>query len=224
MSSKSGFWDVCVIVARHKARFALHFISISVAAVIISLLLTKYYKSTVVFMPQGPRSSMLTSILGSEMVVDFLREHVDHGIRNIELSDNGRFTVVHDHVSPNPDLTAFGDGIQRIFKIGLLFAGARNGVVLIDEFENAIHASVLSSLALLVHSLAVKFNVQVFLASHSKECIDAFVKNDFQLDDVSVYAIRTEQGRPVAHHYEGSRLDRLLDIADVDMRGGSPEV
>ena len=74
-----------------------------------------------------------------------------------------------------------------------------------------------------MQELAIKFDVQVFLTSHSKECIDAFVQNDFRLDDVSAYTIRTEQGRPVAYHYEGSRLERLLDIADVDLRGGSPE-
>ena len=81
-----------------------------------------------------------------------------------------------------PDLTQFGEGVQRIFHIGLLFAYARGGIVLIDEFENAIHYTLLRPFTRLVQELAIKFDVQVFLTSHSKECIDAFVQNDFQLD------------------------------------------
>ncbi len=82
--------------------------------------------------------------------------------------------MVHGCINPNPDLTMFGEGLQRIFKIGLLFAGAKNGVVIIDEFENAIHASLLSNVVVLLHELAIQFNAQVFISSHSKECIDAF--------------------------------------------------
>lgn len=162
-------------------------------------------------------------------VVQFIRERLDAGFHNVDAapghgsSQFTRFRVTHGNFELAPDLTQFGEGAQRIFHIGLLFAYARGGIVLIDEFENAIHYSLLKPFTRLVQELAVKFDVQVFLTSHSKECIDAFVQNDFQLDDVSVYAIRTENGRPVAHHYEGSRLERLLAIADVDLRGGSPE-
>ena len=162
-------------------------------------------------------------------VVQFIRERLDPGFHNVDAapghgsSQFTRFRVTHSNFELAPDLTQFGEGAQRIFHIGLLFAYARGGIVLIDEFENAIHYTLLRPFTRLVQELAKKFDVQVFLTSHSKECIDAFVQNDFMLDEVSVYAIRTEQGRPVAHHYEGSRLERLLDIADVDLRGGSPE-
>ncbi len=162
-------------------------------------------------------------------VVRFIRERLDAAFNNVDAapghgtSQFTRFRVTHANFELAPDLTQFGEGVQRIFHIGLLFAYARGGIVLIDEFENAIHYTLLRPFTRLVQELAIKFEVQVFLTSHSKECIDAFVQNDFQLDEVSVYAIRTEQGHPVAHHYEGSRLDRLLDIADVDLRGGSPE-
>ena len=162
-------------------------------------------------------------------VVQFIRGQLDAGFHNVDAapghgaSQFTRFRVTHDNFELAPDLTQFGEGAQRIFHIGLLFAYARGGVVLIDEFENAIHYSLLRPFTRLVQELAVKFDVQLFLTTHSKECIDAFVKNEYRLEDVSAYAIRTDEGRPVAHHYEGTRLERLLDIADVDLRGGSPD-
>lgn len=103
---------------------------------------------------------------------------------------------------------------------GYLFAYAKGGVVLIDEFENAIHYSLLKPFSRFVQELAVEFDVQVFLSSHSKECVDAFIENDYALDDVSAYALRSESGRIKSYHYDSTRLERLLDIADVDLRGG----
>lgn len=160
-----------------------------------------------------------------QQVVEFLRQHMDSGIRNIELNENGRFTVVHDTFNPNPDLTAFGDGVQRIFKIGLLFAGARDGVVLVDELENAVHTSLLPKLAGLVHRLATKFNVQVFFATHSKECIDAFVQSsDIPLADVSGYSlVAPEEHMITCHHFPGEKLHRLVESIDFDLRGRGAE-
>jgi hypothetical protein len=155
-------------------------------------------------------------------IIDFIRESIDSGITNIEQDDRGHFTVIHDHLNPNPDLTKFGEGLQRIFKIGLLFAGAKNGVVIIDEFENAIHASLLSKVTGLLHELAIKFNVQVFVSSHSKECIDAFALNkNIPHSDVAAYSLLNKDGSLICQHFPGERLSSLIDSIDFDLRGGT---
>ncbi len=60
-----------------------------------------------------------------QRVVDFLREHVDAGLRDIDLVDgNNRFRVTHADFERAPDLSSFGEGMQRIFHLGLLFAAA----------------------------------------------------------------------------------------------------
>ena len=56
------------------------------------------------------------------------------------------------------------------------------GVLLVDEFENAIHTELLMEFTRLVQDLAVQLNVQVFLSTHSKEAIDAFVLNGYRTD------------------------------------------
>ena len=72
-------------------------------------------------------------------VIDFIRKHVDPHMTNIELVDEQRrFLVSHRDFEWAPDLSSFGDGLRRVFEIGLLFASARGGVLLIDEFESAI--------------------------------------------------------------------------------------
>ncbi|WP_173179958.1 AAA family ATPase [Desulfosarcina ovata] len=154
-----------------------------------------------------------------KIVVDFIRKHVDSGVQNIELVKDGRFRVSHNDLERAPDLTQFGAGMQRIFNIGLLFAGARNGVLLIDEIENAIHAAMLPNVVSLIDELSEKFYVQVFLTSHSKECIDAFARCDSIRPKLAAYALLDRHEKKYLR-FDGERIARLLDSIDFDLRGG----
>ena len=154
-----------------------------------------------------------------EIVISFIRQYIDSDIKNIELDDHGRYTVIHEKIKPNPDLTMFGEGIQRIFKLGMLFAGAKDGVLVIDEFENAIHASLLPRVIELLYQLCLKFNVQLFVTSHSKECIDAFALSDIiPKNEISAYAL-INTGKIEAVHFTGERLSTLVSAVDFDIRG-----
>ena len=153
-------------------------------------------------------------------IIDFIRERVDPALRNIELADRfNRFLVSHDDYEKAPDLASFGDGVRRVFEIGLLCAGVRGGVLLVDEFENAIHTGLLMEFTRLVQDLAVELNVQVFLSTHSKEAIDAFVMNGHRTEDIVGYAISRTGDGVKARRYDGERLRKLHDAVDFDMRG-----
>lgn len=155
-----------------------------------------------------------------QRIIDFIREQVDSGLGNIELADRfNRFLVSHRDFPRAPDLAWFGEGVRRIFEIGLLFAGVRGGVLLIDEFENAIHKELLLPFTRMVQQLAVDMNVQVFLTTHSKEAIDALLLNDYRIADVVGYAIsRADEGTRV-RRYSGEKLLRLHEAIDFDLRG-----
>ena len=155
-----------------------------------------------------------------QRIIDFIRQRVDPGLRNIELADRyNRFLVSHDDFDRAPDLAAFGEGVRRVFEIGLLCAGVRGGVLLVDEFENAIHTELLMEFTRLVQDLAVELNVQVFLSTHSKEAIDAFILDEYRTDDVVGYALSRTGDGVTARRYEGSRLRSLHEAVDFDLRG-----
>jgi hypothetical protein len=157
-----------------------------------------------------------------ELIIEFIQENVDNAILNIELDDVGRYTVLHRDIKPNPDLSMFGEGLQRIFKLGTLFAGARNGILIVDEIENAIHASLLPKVANLLYRLSVKFDVQLFISSHSKECIDAFIRsNEIPPDDLSAYALTKNNRAVIAYQFSGAELNALVTSTDFDLRGKS---
>ncbi len=118
-------------------------------------------------------------------ILDFIKEHIDPQLKDIRFTKEYIETFKVNHQSFTIDLSAFGEGLQRIFYIALQFASAENGVILIDELENGLHYTLLESFTHFIQELAIKLNVQVFLTTHSKETIEAFVSNNFENEDIS---------------------------------------
>jgi hypothetical protein len=155
-------------------------------------------------------------------VVDELRNLFDADISDVKLTAGPplRFRVARTK-SPPPDgmdLAMYGDGLQRLFHIGLLFAHAKDGFVLVDELANGVHVGLLPSLARMVHRLAKRFNSQVFVATHSKECVDAFVGLSEVAPDVRGFSLGFEGSRRVAIGVDGEELARLVELIDADLR------
>ena len=153
-------------------------------------------------------------------VIGFIKEHIDSRLTNIELTDEQRrFVVSHLDFERAPDLSSFGDGLRRVFEIGLLLASVRGGVLLIDEFESAIHPQLLRAFTRVVQEMAVEHNVQVFLTTHSKEAMDAFITNNYRTDDIAAYSLcRRSQGVD-ARRFDGDQLLLLHEAGDFDLRG-----
>lgn len=69
---------------------------------------------------------------------------------------------------------SMGDGINRILHIVLSMVNAQGGYLIIDEFENGLHYSVQKQVWKVIYTLAEQLNVQVFVTTHSSDCIKAF--------------------------------------------------
>jgi AAA15 family ATPase/GTPase len=149
----------------------------------------------------------------------FISEKVISTVKDVRLVDEWqRFLVDDEAYEHAQEITSYGEGLQRIFFISLLFASAQNGVILIDEFENAIHRELIPQFAHFIHGLSELFNVQVFLTSHSKECIDAFVFESENLENLCGTALVEDEGRIVARSFAGTEFEKLLRSGDVDLR------
>ncbi len=152
-------------------------------------------------------------------IVDFIREKVVRTVEDIRLADEmQRFLVTDSMFKETLDLSGYGEGLQRIFFISLLFASAQNGIILIDEFENAIHTELIAKFTEFIDELSKLFNTQVFLTSHSKECIDAFVKNIPEINELSACALVENENCIVAREFTGKEFRRLVEAGNVDLR------
>lgn len=71
-------------------------------------------------------------------------------------------------------LSSMGDGINRILTIILSLLNAKDGYLLLDEFETGLHYSVQKQLWEIIFLLADELNVQIFVTSHSTDCLRTF--------------------------------------------------
>ena len=71
-------------------------------------------------------------------------------------------------------LRSFGDGVNRLFALALSLIDARDGILLIDEFENGIHYTVMPDVWGMIFRLAKELNVQVFATTYSSDTVKFF--------------------------------------------------
>lgn len=77
-------------------------------------------------------------------------------------------------------LSSMGDGINRILTIILALLNCKDGVLLLDEFETGLHYSVQDQLWEIIFMLSEKLNVQVFVTTHSNDCVSSFARTNKQ--------------------------------------------
>jgi AAA15 family ATPase/GTPase len=72
--------------------------------------------------------------------------------------------------------SVYGDGIKKILYILNKLIGATDSILLIDEIETGLHKKYYDTLFPVIFALASKLNVQLFIATHSIEAIDAILR------------------------------------------------
>lgn len=92
-------------------------------------------------------------------------------------ADDGSFleSVITENGVIMP-FSVYGDGIKKILYIMNKLFEASDSILLIDEIETGLHKKYYDSLFPVVFALAKKLNVQLFIATHSMEAIDAILK------------------------------------------------
>ncbi len=133
-------------------------------------------------------------------------------------SDNRIPLVKIEGIEEPLPLKSMGDGITRLFHIIVALVNARNGLLLIDEFENGLHWSVQPKVWDIVFQLSERLNVQVFATTHSRDCIQGFdaawnkypeLGTFFRLDAKNDFIKATE--------YTSETLTDAIDM-DVEVR------
>ncbi len=99
-------------------------------------------------------------------------------IADLELLQVGEQAFLHAELKSGAliPLSFAGDGAATAVGLGLAIMHCQDGVVLVDEFEGTVHFSKLLGIWRELGKLASEFNCQLFVATHSRECIAAAIK------------------------------------------------
>ncbi len=115
-------------------------------------------------------------------------------------------------------LKSLGDGVTRVFHIMLALVNAKDGVLLIDEFENGLHWTLQESVWQVLFQMAARLNVQVFCTTHSRDCINAFdtVWREFE-NEGAFFRLYAHNNEIRVREYDLETLSDSLET-DVDVR------
>lgn len=114
-------------------------------------------------------------------------------------------------------LSSMGDGINRMLHIILALINCKGGIFLLDEFENGLHYSVQEQLWTIIFRLSAHLNIQVFVTTHSNDCINSYAK---VATEENALAIRMDhsEGQLSVQQYEHLQ-DLLFAINnDIELR------
>ncbi|NES79067.1 MULTISPECIES: ATP/GTP-binding protein [Okeania] len=115
-------------------------------------------------------------------------------------------------------LSAFGDGVRRLLFMALTIAKLKDGILLIDELETAIHTeALLPSFSWLV-KWCRKMNVQLFATTHSLETVDAILAASESENDLVLYRLEQQNTQTQAVRLDQERLGRLREELGQEVR------
>ena len=103
-------------------------------------------------------------------------------------------TTTCDELIP---LSYFGDGMKKVVRILSGVLQAQNGILLLDEFETAIHTSAMDSFYSWILNTARTYNVQVFITSHSDEAITKLLNLSEFESGINLYTLYKKEGKTV---------------------------
>lgn len=116
-------------------------------------------------------------------------------------------------------LNVFGDGMKKAILLLSAVIKAKDGILLLDEFETAIHTSAMDSVFSWILESAKRLNVQVFLTSHSKEAIEKVLKCSPQLQpDIQVYTLYRKEGRHLVRTMTCGEAINAQDCLGLELR------
>jgi AAA15 family ATPase/GTPase len=107
-------------------------------------------------------------------------------------------------------LSSLGEGINRFMAMICAIWASQDGYLFIDEIENGIHYTNYEKLWRMIFEVASEANCQLFVTTHSRECIEAF--NDANRNGEGGYfeLYKNKSGKIVSKYRDFDQLSYSL--------------
>jgi len=116
-----------------------------------------------------------------------------------------------------------GSGTMRILGILTCMYENKRGILLVDEIENGLHVSSIKYMWEMVLKHAGEYNVQIFIATHSKDVLEGLLRviengeDDIQDSIACFWLDKFETDEVKSYRYSPEELGKALD-AGIDVR------
>ena len=174
------------------------------------------------------RQSTLRTVLSDrkayEGLLDVLKEFDPHvtAITAIPPEHSGMvpdFRILSDDRREALPLSAYGYGMKKALMLTANIVDAAGGILLLDEFETAIHTSAMSATFQSLLSSALRMNTQVFMTSHSKEAIEKVLGlNEHIRQNINLYTLYRHKGSNLVRRMTCAEAIEASDYLGIDLR------
>ena len=116
-------------------------------------------------------------------------------------------------------ITLLGSGFFHILRIALAINEIQSGVIIIDELEDGLHYSILPKVAELIYRALENKDRQIFIATHSSELIDVFLKagNAVGFNDLCLINMTGSPQGVTTRYFDADELQYGFDL-DAEFR------
>ena len=147
-------------------------------------------------------------------IISINTEKINHSYRNRKV-----YKVLVKGQKKQLPLDVYGDGMKKAIFLMNAVVIAKDGILLLNEFETAIHPSEMNKVFSWILKTCQRFNIQLFLTSHSKEAIDKLLKcvPEFQ-NMIRVITLYKKENETVARVLEGREAIESQDDLGLELR------
>ena len=133
---------------------------------------------------------------------DILSINVDNDNNSV----NGVIKLLSKKHNTALPLNMYGDGMKKVLLLMSALVACKDGILLLDEFETAIHTSAMLEIFTWIIDVAKENNVQIFLTSHSDETIEKLITSTENTDaKVRLFTLYKEQGMNKVRNLEAKQ-------------------
>ncbi len=160
-----------------------------------------------------------SAILGTdaESAVLSAAKTIDSRILRLAVSTAGSTSSLRADIGRGHllDLPLISDGLTRVVSAALGIAQCKDGAFLIDEFENGVYYGALERTWRNLYEIASRLNVQLFVTTHSMECIEAASRAIG--NDLSLFRVDRSDGVLDVRRFDNARTMAAIANA-IDLR------
>ena len=97
-------------------------------------------------------------------------------------------------------LSSLGDGVNRYIAILCAIWASQDGFLFIDEIENGIHYTNYDKLWHIIFAASKEANCQLFITTHSKECIESFNRESDSENGAYFEFVKNKKNNKISAH------------------------
>jgi AAA15 family ATPase/GTPase len=156
-----------------------------------------------------------------EDVVKILQSSFDEDIEDLRTveDDDGRIIsmIEHSFLGDMP-LSTYGDGIKKVIALVNAVATIMDGILLIDEYETAIHTKAMDHVFRFIIKLCMERNIQLFMTTHSDEALNKMLQCEDFLSNIRVITMLKNADNTTARVLDGRKALSVKNELGLELR------